>query len=159
MKSRARRKLVTGNGSTGRALYNLLDEIVIRRTRQFIRKAYPDATINGKKVHFPKRKLVTVRYDLEGTYAGIYERIVRTIEHLKLAPYDLESYKANPDGAVIYDVGTITHRQAGLSSPVRFAETTLTYEKLQTALPTSQLAERLACVASSRRPSTLAASL
>ncbi|MCH9033488.1 MAG: helicase [Planctomycetes bacterium] len=93
----ARKKLLAGTGSAGRALYNLLDEIVIRRTRRFIRKAYPDATINGKKVHFPKRKLVTVRYDLEGTYAGIYEQIVRTIEHLKLAPYDLESYKADPD--------------------------------------------------------------
>jgi hypothetical protein len=92
----ARKTLLAGTGTVGRALYNLLDEIVIRRTRQFIRKAYPDATINGKKVHFPNRKLVTVRYDLEGTYAGIYEQIVRTIEQLKLAPYDLESYKADP---------------------------------------------------------------
>jgi hypothetical protein len=37
-----------------------------------------------------------VRYDLEGTYAGIYQRIVRSIEDLKLAPYDLETYKADP---------------------------------------------------------------
>jgi hypothetical protein len=60
-------------------------------------KAYPEATIDGKKVHFPDRKLVTVKYDLEGTYAGIYGRVVRSIENLKLAPYDLETYKTDPD--------------------------------------------------------------
>ena len=33
---------------------------------------------------------------MEGTYAGIYQRIVRAIEDLRLAPYDLETYKADP---------------------------------------------------------------
>lgn len=92
----ARRQLLAGTGSASRALYNLLDEVVIRRTRQFIKKAYPEATIDGKRIKFPVRKLVTVNYDLEGTYAGIYARIVRGIEELKLAPYDLETYKADP---------------------------------------------------------------
>ncbi len=92
----ARRALVNGEAPAGRALGNLLEEVVIRRTRQYIRKTYPDATINGKKVHFPQRKLVTVHYNLEGTYAGIYGKIVRAIECLKLAPYDLEAYKADP---------------------------------------------------------------
>jgi superfamily II DNA or RNA helicase len=92
----ARRALLRGDGSTSRALANLLEEVVIRRTRQFIKKTYPDATIDGKKVHFPKRKLLTVRYDLEGTYGKIYDKIVRNIEDLKLAPYDLETYKADP---------------------------------------------------------------
>ncbi len=49
----------------------------------------------------------------------------------------------NTDGAVVYDVGTITHRQAGLSSPARFAETTLTYEKLQSALLAGQHGEQV----------------
>ena len=93
----ARRKLLAGDGTVARAVSNLLDEVVIRRTRQFIEKAYPAATVNGKKVRFPSRRLRTVRYDLEGTYAGIYQRIVRSIEDLKLVPYDLETYKANPD--------------------------------------------------------------
>ena len=75
------------------ALFNLLEEVVIRRTRQFIRKVYPEATIRGQRIHFPDRKMKTVRYDLEGTYAGIYEEIVSGIESLKLAPYNLESYK------------------------------------------------------------------
>jgi hypothetical protein len=92
----ARRKLLAGDGTVGRAISNLLDEVVIRRTRQFIKTAYPEATVDGKKIHFPQRQLRTVRYDLEGTYAGIYQKIVRSIEDLKLVPYDLETYKADP---------------------------------------------------------------
>lgn len=75
------------------ALFNLLEEVVIRRTRPFIRKAYPNATINGKAVHWPERKLRTVNYDLEGTYQGIYEQIVEGVDKLKLATYSLESFK------------------------------------------------------------------
>lgn len=75
------------------ALFNLLEEVVIRRTRQFIKKAYPEAMIQGKKIHFPDRKLKTEYYNLENTYIGIYEQIVTGVERLKLAPYNLESYK------------------------------------------------------------------
>lgn len=77
----------------GTALYNLLEEIVIRRTRPFIRKAYPEATIRGEKIRFPDRKLKTIRYNLEDTYAGIYEEIVAGVDALKLTPYHLEAYK------------------------------------------------------------------
>jgi len=75
------------------ALFNLLEEVVIRRTRPFIRKAYPEATIRGKRIHFPERRLRTVHYNLEATYAAIYDEVVSGIESLKLAPYNLESYK------------------------------------------------------------------
>ncbi len=78
---------------TSAALFNLLEEVVIRRTRPFIRKAYPNATIMGKPVRWPERKLRTVRYDLEATYEGIYERIVQGVERLTLATYNLESFK------------------------------------------------------------------
>lgn len=88
---RARRDSRTRNGAF--ALFNLLEETVIRRTRPFIRTAYPEATIRGKRIHFPERKLKTVRYDLEATYAGIYDEIVSGIDSLKLAPYNLEAYK------------------------------------------------------------------
>jgi superfamily II DNA or RNA helicase/HKD family nuclease len=77
----------------GAALFNLLEEVVIRRTRPFIRKAYPNATINGKPVRWPERKLRTVRYNLEATYQGIYEQIVSGIDNLRLAHYGLEFYK------------------------------------------------------------------
>ncbi|MGO9613523.1 MAG: helicase-related protein [Dissulfurispiraceae bacterium] len=87
----ARRSSGDSQGMT--ALFNLLEEVVIRRTRQFIKRAYPEATIQGKRIHFPERKLKTEYYNLENTYIGIYEQIVTGVERLKLAPYNLESYK------------------------------------------------------------------
>ncbi len=77
----------------GAALFNLLEEITIRRTRAFIRQAYPNATIQGQPIHWPERRLRTIRYNLEATYEGIYADIVASIEGLRLAPYRLESYK------------------------------------------------------------------
>lgn len=88
---KARRESRKGNA--GYAIFNLLEEIVIRRTRPFIRKAYPEAVIRGQRIHFPKRGLKTVRYNLEATYAQIYNQVVSGIEGLKLAPYNLEAYK------------------------------------------------------------------
>jgi superfamily II DNA or RNA helicase len=87
---RARR---SRRGEESIAIFNLLEEIVVRRTRPFIREAYPEATIRGERIHFPERRLRTVRYDLEAVYAGIYDEVVSGIEQLKLAPYNLESYK------------------------------------------------------------------
>jgi len=79
--------------STGITLFNLLEEVVIRRTRSFIRTCYPEATIEGKTIRWPERKLRTVRYNLEATYEGIYDDVVDAIEGLRLAPYQLETYK------------------------------------------------------------------
>ncbi len=78
---------------SGIALFNLLEEVVIRRTRPFIKKTYPNATIKGQPLHWPERKLKTIRYNLEATYGGIYEKIVSRVEGLTLAPYRLETYK------------------------------------------------------------------
>ena len=75
------------------ALYNLLEEIVIRRTRPFIKQVYPNATIKGQPIHWPERRLKTIRYNLEVTYQGIYEKVERSIEGLSLAAYRLETYK------------------------------------------------------------------
>ncbi|MCK4374684.1 MAG: DEAD/DEAH box helicase, partial [Candidatus Brocadiae bacterium] len=88
---RARRG--SSDGHAGIALFNLLDEVVVRRTRRFIRQAYPEATIRGERIRFPERRLSTVEYNLESTYQGIYEQIVAGVESLHLAPYNLESYK------------------------------------------------------------------
>lgn len=81
------------------SLYNLLDEVVIRRTRPFIRAAYPEATIQGRRIRFPERRLQTVHYDLEAVYAGIYQEVVNGVEALTLAPYNLESFKK--DGVAV----------------------------------------------------------
>lgn len=88
---RARKELSTSK--PGEALFNLLEEVVIRRTRSFVRKAYPNATIQGQPIKWPERKLKTVRYDLEATYSGIYEKLVKGIEKLELPQYRLETFK------------------------------------------------------------------
>ena len=77
----------------GSALFNLLEEVVIRRTRAFVRTNYPEAMIDGRKITWPERRLKTVRYDLESTYGGIYDKVVAAIEDLRLATYQLETYK------------------------------------------------------------------
>ena len=47
----------------------------------------------GRKITWPERRLKTVRYDLESTYGGIYDKVVAAIEDLRLATYQLETYK------------------------------------------------------------------
>lgn len=86
-------------------IFNLLEEVVIRRTRQFIRRAYPEATIRGKKITWPRRQLHTIEYDLEATYEGFYKHIVRNIESLNLAHYNLESYKRSRQEQDDFELG------------------------------------------------------
>ena len=87
------------------ALFNVLEEIVIRRTRPFIKETYPNATIKGQPIHWPERQLRTIRYNLESTYGGIYENIVERIESLMLAPYRLETYKRKDIQRDQFEVG------------------------------------------------------
>jgi superfamily II DNA/RNA helicase len=86
-------------------IFNLLEEVVIRRTRQFIQRAYPEATIHGKTITWPKRQLRTVEYDLEAAYEGFYRQIVRRIEALNLAHYNLESYKRSSEKPDDFELG------------------------------------------------------
>jgi superfamily II DNA or RNA helicase len=90
---RARKLAKTEDAAAGVVLFNLLEEIMVRNTRPYIRAAYPNATIKGKPVKFPDRRLHTVAYDLGATYGGIYDEIVAAIDALSLAPYKLEAYR------------------------------------------------------------------
>lgn len=75
------------------ALYDVLEAIAVRRTRNFIRRHYPDAKIDGKPLKFPKRILRSINYQLEQTYGrGLYRRIAQAIEELCLAPYQVDVY-------------------------------------------------------------------
>lgn len=94
------RQLVRRDEATaGMVLFNLLEEIVVRNTRPYIKIAYPNAAINGEPVRFPDRKMRTVNYSLGETYAGLYDEIVHSIEKLSLAPYQLETYR-KPENVV-----------------------------------------------------------
>jgi superfamily II DNA or RNA helicase len=74
-------------------LEDVLHEISIRRTRQFIKEKYPEAVIAGKKIEFPERVLNTINYNLDSTYQGLYKEISDKIENdLKLAYYSRDEY-------------------------------------------------------------------
>jgi superfamily II DNA or RNA helicase len=76
------------------SLYELLEAISVRRSRAFIRRHYPDAVIDGKRIQFPQRHIHSVQYDLQAVYGDdLYQRIAQTIEELHLAPYQLDSYR------------------------------------------------------------------
>ncbi|HPP51587.1 MAG TPA: helicase-related protein [Thermoguttaceae bacterium] len=76
------------------ALYEVLEALAVRRSRQFIRQNYPEAEIDGQKIRFPERNLHTVRYSLKETYGpNLYQKIASLIEELLLAPYQVEMYR------------------------------------------------------------------
>jgi superfamily II DNA or RNA helicase len=79
-------------------LNDLLNEISIRRTRDYIIKNYPEAyiEINGekRKIEFPERELDNIGYELDKTYRGMYKWISDIItEKLSMAYYRLLTYK------------------------------------------------------------------
>lgn len=80
-------------GGAGGALFNLLEEVVVRRTRSFIQEHYSEATINGLPLRFPRRQLETIDYNLSDTYGGLFGRILAIIEDLRLPAYNPEAFK------------------------------------------------------------------
>ncbi|MBI5199857.1 MAG: hypothetical protein HZA09_07580, partial [Nitrospirae bacterium] len=75
-------------------LNDLMNEISIRRTRDYIKQNYPDAEISGKKIVFPERILENIDYQLDGAYQGLYREISQTIsEGLTMAYYRILEYK------------------------------------------------------------------
>lgn len=75
-------------------LYEILEAIAVRRSRQFIKKNYPNAEIDGVPIKFPERELHSVRYSLEKSYGGgLYQRVANAIENLNLAPYQVDMFR------------------------------------------------------------------
>lgn len=75
-------------------IVRLLDEVMIRRTRAFIRENYPDAELLGKKISFPERKLTKVQYSLTALFGQtVYKQVIDTIDQLNMVPYRVESYR------------------------------------------------------------------
>jgi len=84
-------------------LNDLLNEISIRRTRDYIVENYPDAyiiiekpdgTTKEEKIVFPRRVLENVNYKLDTAYQGMYREISDIITNqLKMAYYNIIEYK------------------------------------------------------------------
>lgn len=79
-------------------IVRLLDEVMIRRTRSFIKENYPDATLNGNKIKFPQRKLTKIEYSLTALFGeAVYKQVIETIDDLYMVPYRVDSYRLTID--------------------------------------------------------------
>ncbi len=73
-------------------LPDLLEHILVRRTRRHIEKYYDEDMKTGK-LKFPKRKApVRVDYSIDDVYPGIYDRIEKLLKKIRYARYDLFNY-------------------------------------------------------------------
>lgn len=91
----------------GRAdLRSLLQHVLVRRTRRFIKLTYPDATMrvrgsNGamveQPIEFPERVPGSLRYSIDEVYeGGLYENIIELLRDMHYAIYELGQY-ARPE--------------------------------------------------------------
>ena len=84
-------------------LFPLLDAVAVRRTRAFIKREFPGATIDGpdgepQPIAFPKADLHRIGYDLDALRPGLFARVADAIENgLKLARYLTSTYALDPD--------------------------------------------------------------
>ncbi|MCG3109219.1 putative ATP-dependent RNA helicase [Metallosphaera sp. J1] len=76
-----------------KSVQRVLDEIMVRRSRQFIKEHYNEFTLNGKRLEFPKRELKKVEYSLSDILGeNFYREVYRLIDNLHLVPYNIENY-------------------------------------------------------------------
>ncbi len=76
-------------------IQQLLDSVMIRRTRSFIRDVYKDDKIAGKLISFPTHEYRPIRYDLAELFGDIFGRLFEDIKSLTMAPYGLERYNTD----------------------------------------------------------------
>lgn len=90
-----------GKGNPSAELRDLLDKILIRRTRQHVLEFYGEADdsgrrfvrVQGKPMYFPDRQLQTVAYSIEQTYgASVYASLRDMLRGLTYARYTLYHY-------------------------------------------------------------------
>jgi hypothetical protein len=66
-------------------LFDVLDEVVVRRTRHFIKRYYANSEITnyeGEKItiQFPKPEVRNINYDLEALLPGFFERFAHALD-------------------------------------------------------------------------------
>ena len=73
-------------------IQRLLDGIMVRRTRSYIKQVYPNDTINDSPIKFPEHEYSPIHYSLADLYGNIFQRIFEDMHRLTMAPYGLEQY-------------------------------------------------------------------
>ena len=73
-------------------IQQLLDSVMVRRTRSYIKDVYKDDLINGMKIQFPRHEYRPIRYKMSDLFGNIFEKILDDISSLTMAPYGIEQY-------------------------------------------------------------------
>jgi len=73
-------------------IQQLLETVMIRRTRTFIEEVYPEDKINGKSIKFPDHEYKPIQYDLAGLFGDIFDKVFSDISSLTMAPYGIGQY-------------------------------------------------------------------
>lgn len=68
-----------------RKLFDVLDAVVVRRTRRFVRRYYPNETITtgglAVPITFPDPKVLEVSYDLDAAFPGFFRRFAHALSY------------------------------------------------------------------------------
>ncbi len=73
-------------------IQQLLDFIMVRRTRSYIKEVYKDDKIGNKAIKFPTHDYSPIKYDLADLFGNIFKKILDDIGQLTMAPYGLGRY-------------------------------------------------------------------
>jgi superfamily II DNA or RNA helicase len=101
-------------------IQNLLSKILIRRTRNYIKKNYQSS--DDEPVTFPKRKLETVSYNIDETYNNLFGKIEDALKRLNYAKYNLWPYvkEDKKEESVYKDLKKVTGLLKGLHKVMLF---------------------------------------
>lgn len=122
-------------------LFDVLDAVAVRRTREFVKRYYPNDTllIDGKRVPitFPKPRVTKVAYDLDQVFPGFFDRFAVALDGpvdakvvedgvLSLASYSPSRYRT--DGEIeAYEVQLAGLLRSGMLK--RFESSSYAFER------------------------------
>ena len=75
-----------------RKIEDLLDRVMIRRTRTFIKNQYSNDTIEGKKLAFPDHEYAPIHYSIAKMFGNVFKSVEGGLERLNNVPYGLDRY-------------------------------------------------------------------
>ena len=76
-------------------IQQLLDTVMVRRTRSYIKEVYRDDTINGSAIRFPQHEYRPIRYSLSSIFGNIFQRVLDDMDALTMAPYGIDQYNTD----------------------------------------------------------------
>ena len=76
-------------------IQQLLDLVMVRRTRSYIKDVYKDDKIGDKEISFPEHQYSAIEYSLSDLFGNIFQKILDEISQLTMAPYGIGRYDRN----------------------------------------------------------------